>query len=59
MVSPFSDQFISGQCVSDQKGQNSFGQKCTKSIFLTKTLGRKRLGAKGTITKNEFLTKIH
>ena len=39
------------------KGQNSRGQKCTKSVFLTTNFGRKLLGQQ--CTKTEFLTKFN
>ena len=38
------------------KGQNSRGQKCTKSVFLTTNFGRKFLGQK--CTKTAFLIKF-
>ena len=38
------------------KGQNSRGQKYTKSVFLTKNFGQKYLGQK--CTKTAFLTKF-
>ena len=38
------------------KGQNSCGQKCTKSVFLTTNFGREYLGQK--CTKTPFLIKF-
>ena len=34
------------------KGQNSRGQKCTKSVFLTKNFGQKYLGSWSEVYKN-------